>query len=129
VKKEFAIGSDGKFIASDMAFGVYRLSVSAEGFAEWTALIDVRNGLPVRVSIVLGMAAVNTKVEVSDAATLLDPSENGTIYSLSGESLREHSSAQQGRILSDAANDQPGWLYEANGSLHPRGSEYQVQYV
>ena len=26
-------------------------------------------------------------------------------------------------------NDQPGWLYEANGALHPRGSEYQVQYV
>src|SRR4030095_12872198 len=29
----------------------------------------------------------------------------------------------------DAVNDQPGWLYEANGALHPRGSEYQVQYV
>ena len=23
----------------------------------------------------------------------------------------------------------PGWLYEANGILHPRGSEYDVQYV
>jgi outer membrane receptor for Fe3+-dicitrate len=26
-------------------------------------------------------------------------------------------------------NDQPGWLYEGNGTLHPRGSEYDVQYV
>ena len=26
-------------------------------------------------------------------------------------------------------NEQPGWLLEANGILHPRGSEYQVQYV
>jgi len=24
---------------------------------------------------------------------------------------------------------QPGWLYEANGVLHPRGSEYDVQFV
>jgi hypothetical protein len=75
------------------------------------------------------MAPVNMKVEVTDAATLLDPTENGTVFSLSGANLREHSSAQTGRSLSDAANDQPGWLYEANGTLHPRGSEYQVQYV
>jgi outer membrane cobalamin receptor len=26
-------------------------------------------------------------------------------------------------------DDEPGWLYEANGVLHPRGSEYDVQYV
>ena len=24
---------------------------------------------------------------------------------------------------------QPGWLMEANGVLHPRGSEYNVQYL
>ena len=29
----------------------------------------------------------------------------------------------------DLLNNQPGWLLEANGVLHPRGSEYQVQYV
>jgi hypothetical protein len=34
-----------------------------------------------------------------------------------------------GRNLSDLVNSQPGWLYEANGVLHPRGSEYDVQYV
>src|SRR5213075_1226260 len=62
-------------------------------------------------------------------ATLLDPSETATIYSLSGETLREHEAAQLGRDLSDAVNGQPGWLYEAGGALHPRGSEYQVQYV
>src|SRR5262249_32957902 len=72
---------------------------------------------------------VNTRIEVNDAATLVDPSETATIHSLSGEKIREHGSAQPGRTLSDAVNDQPGWLYEANGILHPRGSEYQVQYV
>ena len=29
----------------------------------------------------------------------------------------------------DLVNTQPGWLLEANGILHPRGSEYQTQYV
>ncbi len=129
LKKEFAIGPDGKFTAAELPFGVYRLNVSAEGFATWSRLVEIRNGLPVRVTVQLGMAAVNTKIEVTDAATLLDPSENGTVVSLSGPSIREHAAAQPGRSLSDAVDDQPGWLYEANGSLHPRGSEYQVQYV
>ncbi|HEY6359949.1 MAG TPA: TonB-dependent receptor, partial [Vicinamibacterales bacterium] len=34
-----------------------------------------------------------------------------------------------GRSLIDLINTQPGWLLEANGILHARGSEYQVQYV
>ena len=28
-----------------------------------------------------------------------------------------------------AVDDEPGWLYEANSVLHPRGSEYDVQFV
>jgi hypothetical protein len=129
LKREFPIPSEGKAIAAELPTGVYRLTVAAEGFAVWTDLVEVRSEVPVRVTVTLGVAAVNTRIEVSDAATLLDPSETSTIYSLSGEKLREHGSAQAGRTLSDAVNDQPGWLYEANGILHPRGSEYQVQYV
>ena len=129
VRKEFAIPADGKFLAAELAFGVYRLTVSAQGFAPWRGLVEIRSEVPVHVAVVLGLASVNTKIEVTDAATLLDPSENGTIYSMGAEALREHVAAQAGRDLSDAVNDQPGWLYEANGVLHPRGSEYQVQYV
>jgi hypothetical protein len=129
LKKEFVVPSEGKYVATELSFGVYHLSVNAEGFAEWTGLVEIRGAVPVRVSIVLGMAPVNMQVQVTDAATLVDPSENGTIYSLSGETLREPRAAQSGRSLSDAIDDQPGWLYEANGVLHPRGSEYQVQYV
>ena len=29
----------------------------------------------------------------------------------------------------DLVNSQPGWLYEGNAVLHPRGSEYQTQFV
>jgi hypothetical protein len=29
----------------------------------------------------------------------------------------------------DLVDSQPGWLYEANGVLHPRGSEYDVQFI
>lgn len=128
-KREFPIAADGKYIVAELPFGVYRLIVAAEGFTEWIDLVEIRSEVPVRVAVSLGVASINTRVEVIDAATLVDPSETGTTYSLSGENLHEHGSAQSGRTLSDAVNDQPGWLYEANGILHPRGSEYQVQYV
>ena len=129
LNRQFAIGPEGKYVATELPFGVYRLTVTAEGFAEWTALFEVRSEVPVRAAVTLGMAPLATKVEVTDAATLVDPSETGTIFSLSGDKIREHGATQPGRTLSDAVNNQPGWLYEANGVLHPRGSEYQVQYV
>jgi hypothetical protein len=34
-----------------------------------------------------------------------------------------------GRSVQDLVNSQPGWLYERNAVLHPRGSEYQTQLV
>ena len=34
-----------------------------------------------------------------------------------------------GRSIQDLVNTQPGWLYEGNAVLHPRGSEYQTQFV
>lgn len=129
INREFAVPADGRYVVEELPFGVYRIRVAAEGFAEWTELVEIRSTVPVNVPVALGMAALSTKVEVTDGATLVDPSETTARYSLSGETLREHGSPQAGRSLSDAVNDQPGWLYEANGVLHPRGSEYQVQYV
>jgi hypothetical protein len=108
----FQLGPDGRYVVQDLPFGVYRLSLSVEGFAPWTNLVEIRSEVPVRVSLTLGMAPVTTKVEVSDSATL-------------GENI----AAQPGRELSDLVDELPGWLYEANGVLHPRGSEYNVQYV
>src|SRR5258708_28486462 len=36
VRKEFAIGADGNFVVPELPFGVYRLSVTAAGFAIWS---------------------------------------------------------------------------------------------
>jgi len=128
-RRTFQVGADGRYVVQDLAFGVYRLSVSTEGFAPWSGLVEVRSEVPVRLSVSLGLAPVATQVQVNDSATLLDPSRTGTVYSLGRETLGEAVAAQPGRGLSDLVDDLPGWLFEANGVLHPRGSEYDVQYV
>lgn len=121
--------AEGRCVAGDLPFGIYRIRMAAAGFAEWTALIEVRSEVPVRVSVTFGLAPVSTQVEVNDEATLVDPHRTGTIYTVGRDGVAEQLAAQTGRGLADLVNAEPGWLYEGNGVLHPRGSEYQVQYV
>jgi len=128
-RRTFMIGPDGRYVAQDLPFGVYRLSLRAEGFAPWSNLVEIRSEVPVRASITLGVAPVTTQVQVNDSATLVDPNRTGTIYSVGQQAMEESLAARPGRSLSDLVNEQPGWLYEGNGTLHPRGSEYDVQYV
>jgi hypothetical protein len=129
LRRSFQVNPDGHYVAQDLPFGVYRLTLSSKGFAPWTDLVEIRSEVPVRLSVTLGVAPVTTRVEVNDSATLVDPYRTGTQFSIGGQSLHETSSAQPGRNLSDLVDELPGWLYESNGVLHPRGSEYEVQYV
>jgi len=128
-RRTFQVSADGHYVIQDLPFGVYRLSVSTEGFAPWSSLVEVRSEVPDHISVTLALAPVATQVHVRDSATLLDPSQTGTVYSVGRQTLGETVPAQPGRGLSDLVDDLPGWLYEANGVLHPRGSEYDVQYV
>lgn len=129
VRREFQTDQDGRYVAQNLPFGVYRLSVKAEGFTQWTDVIEVRSEVPIHIAVTLGLAPVTTQLEVTESGTLLDPNRTGTQYSIGHQALAENIAVQPGRGLSDLVDDLPGWLYEANGVLHPRGSEYDVQYV
>ena len=129
IRRTIQIAPDGRATVQDLPFGIYRLSLTAENFAPWNKLIEIRSEVPVRVVATLGVAPVTTEVQVNDSATPVDPSSTGTIYSIGRQSIGEEMSSQPGRELTDLVNNQPGWLTEANGVLHPRGSEYDVQYI
>ncbi|HWZ57218.1 MAG TPA: TonB-dependent receptor [Verrucomicrobiae bacterium] len=125
----FEIGDDGRYAAQDLAFGVYRVSVSRSGFVPAVQLVEVRSIVPQHVSLTLELKPVETQVQVSETETLVDPSRTTTVYTIGAQTIDEQLPSQPGRGVLDAVNDQPGWLYEANGVLHPRGSEYDVQFV
>lgn len=57
------------------------------------------------------------------------PFSDGTVYAVGHQEVGETVAAEPGWSLSRLVDDLPGWLYEANGVLHPRSSEYDVQYV
>ena len=129
VHREFKVGPDGRSIVRELPFGQYRLRFEAQGFADWSGMADIRSVVPQTIAITLGVAPVSTQIQVSDSATLLDPSRTGVTYAIGKNAIEERIPAQSGRTLTDLVNEQPGWIYEANGVLHPRGSEYNVQFV
>jgi hypothetical protein len=125
----FQIGNEGRYIAQDLAFGVYRVSLTLPGFAPSSQLVEIRSMVPQHLSITLGLKPVETQVEVTDEGTLVDTTRANTVYTIGSQTIDEQMPSQPGRGIQDVVDAQPGWLYEANGTLHPRGSEYDVQYV
>src|SRR5580693_1617267 len=71
LRRSFQVNPDGHYVAQDLPFGVYRLTLNSKGFAQWTDLVEIRSEVPVRLSVTLGVATVTTRVEVSDSATLV----------------------------------------------------------
>lgn len=128
-RRTYQCGPDGKVSAKRLPFGLYRLRVQRAGFATLDSMIDVRSAVPLERHVTLGIAAVETAMVVNDAETLLDPSRTGSMNRIGAEALAGRPASLPGRSVVDLINMEPGWLLEAGGVLHPRGSEYQTQYV
>src|SRR5262245_4119859 len=120
---------DGRLVVRRLPFGTYRVGVAREGFAAFAGVVEVRSALPTDFRVTLSLAPVQTAVTVAAADTLLDLHQTATTNRLGADALQRRTSALPGRSLPELVNTQPGWLLEANGILHPRGSEYQTQYV
>jgi len=125
----FQMGPEGRYTAQDLAFGMYRVNLTLAGFAPATQLVQVRSIVPQHLSITLGLKPLDTQVEVTGEGTLMDTTRTSTVYTIGAQTIDEQMPSQLGRTIPDAVDAQPGWLYEANGVLNPRGSEYDVQYV
>ena len=79
--------------------------------------------------IKLNIAALSTAVNVTAETTLLDPERTTTINHIDSKAITDRVASLPGRSIPDLINSQPGWLYEGNAVLHPRGAEYQTQFV
>jgi hypothetical protein len=121
--------ADGKLDARRLPFGVYQLQIEAPSFAQVSESIAVRSALPVDRNIQLNVASVSQSVTVNASSTLIDPYRAGAVNEMGLETIQNRLTAIPGRSIQDLVNSEPGWLYEGNAVLHPRGSEYQTQFV
>src|ERR1700730_8323742 len=125
----YVTDSSGITTARHLPFGVYEIDVQQEGFAAFRAMVEVGSAVPEEFRISLSLASVNTSVTVRDTETLVDPHRTGSVDRIGAETIENRPTALPGRSVVDLVNAEPGWLYEGNAVLHPRGSEYQTQFV
>ena len=128
-RHSFDAGEDGHVIAKRLPFGLYNVAARRPGFAPSTALVEIRSAIPKEISLSLNVAPTQTAVTVTDNETLLDPHRSNSAFRIGSDTLENQASGLPGRSLSNLVVAEPGWVLEANGILHPRESEYQVQYV
>jgi hypothetical protein len=128
-RRSLATDEHGDLTVQRLPYGVYQVEIRQPGFADSLETIEVRSSVPSDSQIQLKVASIRESVDVSAPTTLVNPDQPGAINQIGNETIEHRLSSVPGRSLQDLVNSQPGWLYEGNAVLHPRGSEYQTQFV
>ncbi len=121
--------NEGTLHVQRLPYGIYHLEVEQPGFAVYSDIVVIRSQFPTEDVIRLKLPTVSESVAVSAVDTLIDPDQAGSVSQIGYDQIQHRVSSIPGRSLQDLVNSQPGWLYEGNAVLHPRGSEYQTQFV
>jgi len=128
--KSFSSDDAGVLNVASVPYGVYQVKVTRTGFAPTIRVVVVRSALPVEERAELKVAGLVTQVSVgAGEKTLVDPYSPSSVMQVGTKQIEERLTSLPGRSVQDLVNTQPGWLYEGNAVLHPRGSEYQTQFV
>ncbi len=128
-QNRLATNDQGLLDVQRLPYGIYQLQIRQPGFAEVSESLDIHSSIPIEHKIRLILPTVKQSVTVNAVNTLIDPDQAGAVSRIGSEDIQNRLSSIPGRSLQDLVNSQPGWLYEGNAVLHPRGSEYQTQFV
>jgi hypothetical protein len=112
-----------------LPFGTYSLTVERSGFAAYHSTIDLHTTIPQDRRVQLSVAGVETQIRVNDLDTSVDLHSASNASQIGTQQIDQRLSSLPGRSVQDLVVSQPGWIYEGNAVLHPRGSEYQTQFV
>ncbi len=128
-RSTLATSDQGRLDVQRLPYGIYRLEIKQLGFAGISESVDIHSSIPTEYTIQLILPTVNQSVTVGADKTLINPDQAGAVNQIGSDQIQNRLSSIPGRSLQDLVNSQPGWLYEGNAVLHPRGSEYQTQFV
>jgi len=129
VNSTYSTDESGSLTVKRLPYGLYTIEIRRDAFAPFAETVDIRTATPTDFTAKLSIASPSSSVQVNETDTLIDPYRTGSINRIGTEQIEDRESSIPGRSLQDLVNSQPGWLYEGNAVLHPRGSEYQTQIV
>lgn len=120
-------GGDGTYRLIDVPFNRYTLTVEAKGFEVAPREVVVRSSLVQEIDVQLAVASVQQQVDVF-SGNLLEPEKTAPSVVIDRERILTFPTSQPSRSAEEIVATAPGWTEDANGRLHARGVEYQVQY-
>lgn len=126
--KTLKSNSEGVLAIKQVPFGIYRLRLQETGFAPAVQFVDVHSALQDE-TVRLVVSPVSVQINVNGNDSLIDPYATSSVMEIGSQQIEQRLSSIPGRSVQDLVDSQPGWLYEGNAVLHPRGSEYQTQFV
>ncbi|MGA3092800.1 MAG: TonB-dependent receptor [Terriglobales bacterium] len=128
-RNALATSEQGSLDVQGLPYGIYRLEVRQSGFALTAGTVEIHSSISTEYTMQLRLSSLSESVTVTAPPTLIDPEQAGSISQIGPDVIRDRVGSVPGRSLQDLVDSQPGWLYEGNAVLHPRGSEYQTQFV
>jgi hypothetical protein len=124
-----ATDDQGSLDLRRMPYGIYQLVIEQAGFAVSADTVQINSTIAIDHTIQLKLKTVNQSVVVTAVNTLIDPDQAGSVNQIGPDQIEHRLTSVPGRSVQEMVTTQPGWIYEGNAVLHPRGSEYQTQFV
>ena len=128
-RTSLSTNDQGELNVLRLPFGIYQVQINQPGFEPVLQTIQIQSSIPATQNIRLTLSAVKESVTVNAGNTLINPDQAGSVNQIGQSTIQNRLTSIPGRSLQDLVRTQPGWIYEGNAVLHPRGSEYQTQFV
>ncbi len=126
VDRNLSTDHDGRADLKVLPFGFYRITARNGSLLVDSEVLEIRSALPLVRRLQLAIVPQSTSVQVNADGTLVVPSRTSSSMQIGSQEIADRLSSLPGRSVQDLVLTQPGWLYEGNAVLHPRGSEYQT---
>lgn len=120
---------NGRLDIQTLPYGLYTIRVEQAGFVKSESTVQIHSPLPLEYNVRLRLETARELVHVEASQPLINTEQAGVVNQIGNAAITSRVTSLPGRSLQDLVNTQPGWLYEGNAVLHPRGSEYQTQFV
>ena len=128
-RNDLETSDQGTLDVQRLPYGIYQIEIKHSGFADVSESVEIRSSIPIDQAIQLKLPRLTRSVTVNAVDTLINPEQAGSVNQIGPTRFKIGSVPCPGARFRTLVNSQPGWLYEGNAVLHPRGSEYQTQFV
>lgn len=120
--------SQGNYQFIDIPFNHYTITVQANSFNQSVKDISVESNLTQQIDLQLNISSTTQIINITTAQELLNPDKTAPSTIIDKNQIVNFASSQPSRSTEEIISSVPGWTLDANGRLHARGLEYQVQY-